>query len=495
MSGLAARGWPDPPAHLHFLGICGYAVSGLALALSELGYRVTGSDEDAYPPTTDLLAAAGIPYSDRHEEAALWRWGRPRLVVLGNQVQPGNVELQAAIEAGLEVISEAEAQGWLAGGRPRGVVCGTHGKTTTSTLCAHMLEAAGLRPGFRLGSTSRNFGVSVRLGDLAGASPFVFEGDEYATSALDRRAKFLHWHPQVVAVLNLELDHPDLYPDLEAYTAPYLELVAGLPADGRLILGAGEEGLRRLAEAAPCPVVWVGGAEGDWRLAAEPRREGAGQTLEVAGPGGLRLTMTVPLPGLHNAGNALVALATAVELGADPAAAAAAARDFRGPARRFETLGEAGGVMVVDDYAHHPSKLRATIAAARQVAGADRQLIVVHVPHTYSRTLALLPDYGDAFSGADLVVLGPIEPARERHLAGTVSSEELAAVVRGTEVVLVGSADEAIAVVRERVRPPALVVCCSVRGFDEVASRLLAEFTGRPAGSPAPGAPPEPVPG
>ena len=473
MTRLEIPGWPEPPARLHFLGICGYAVSGLALALAELGYRVSGSDEDPYPPTTDLLRAAGIPYASRHSAGALTTFGRPDLVILGNQVQPGNPELAAALAAGLEVVSEAEAEGRLAASRPRAVVCGTHGKTTTSTLLAHMLEVAGMGPGFRLGATSRNFGVSVRLGGLEHRSPFVFEGDEYTTSALDRRAKFLHWSPDYVGVLNLELDHPDLYPDLEAYRAPYLELVAGMPPSGRLLLRAGDQAVRDLAEAATCPVTLVGGEEGEWRLQPPPRALRDGQLLQVSGPLGLRVSMRLPLFGLHNAENALMALALAVALGADPSAAAGAAASFRGPGRRFEIVGEAGGATVVDDYAHHPTKLRATVAAARQMAP-GRQLILVHVPHTYSRTRALLPEYREAFRGADVLILGPIEPARERHLEGSVSSEDVARLVEGPEVVLVRSAGEAVSAVLERVRPPALVVCCSVRGFDQVAERLLA---------------------
>lgn len=465
---------PPPPAHLHLLGICGYAVSGLALALADLGYRVTGADEDAYPPTTDILRAAGVEFAGTHTEQNLERWGTPQLVVLGNQVQAGNSELAAVRARGLPLVSEAEAQGLLAAGRPRAVICGTHGKTTTASLCAWMLEGAGLRPGFRLGSTSRDFQATVRLGDLR--TPFVFEGDEYTTSALDQRAKFLHWNPGVVTLLNLELDHPDIYPDLAAYRAPYLELLASMPADGLLLVNGEDQGAIEMADSSSATVRRWGLESGDWHLAQPIRTEAGQQFLEVAGPEELRVSVRLPMPGRHNASNALAALATAVALGAEPGAAAAAAATFRGAARRFEVLGEASQVTVVDDYAHHPTKLRATIAAARQRASAGEQLILVHVPHTYSRTRALLPEYRHAFAGADLVILGPIEPARERHLAGTVSSKDVAAIVEGTEVVMVGSAEEAIEVVKRRVHRPAQVVCSSVRGFDQVAARLLAEL-------------------
>lgn len=465
--------WPTPPAHLHFLGICGYAVSGLALCCLELGFRVTGSDEDAYPPTTETLAAAGISFSRDHQAANLERWGLPQLVVLGNQVQSGNPELAAARERGLPILSEAEAYRGLTEGRLRAVVCGTHGKTTTSTLAAFMLDASGCSPGFRLGATSRNFTATARLGDPREGGPFVFEGDEYTTSALDSRAKFLHWQPQVVTVLNLELDHPDLYPTLDAYVAPYRELVAGLGPQDLLIYNFADPHAQELAAASPAPIQSFGLELGDWSLARAPVKVEGRLELQVRTPEGSELEMALPSFGAHSAANGLAALATAVRLGADPTQAARSARRYRGPARRFEVLGSIGGVTVVDDYAHHPTKIRATIAGARQQFGDEVQLVMIQVPHTYSRTKALLPDYRGAFDGLDLLVLGPIEPARERHLEGTVSSDDVAALVTGTDVVLVDSAEAAIAAVVARVRPPAVVVCSSVRGFDDVASRLL----------------------
>lgn len=481
MADTVPPGWPEPPAHLHFLGICGYAVSGLALCCLELGFRVTGSDEDAYPPTTESLAEAGIPFSNHHDPANLDRWGVPQLVVLGNQVQAGNPELTAARDRGLPLLSEAEAYRGLTNGRLRAVVCGTHGKTTTSALAAFMLEAAGCDPGFRLGATSRDFTTTARLGDPREGGPFVFEGDEYTTSAIDRRAKFLHWQPQVITVLNLELDHPDLYPDLAAYVAPYRELVAGLGTEGHLIYNAADPLAEELAAATSAPTLSFGLGRGDWSLTRPPANVGGRLQLLVRHPNGGQLEMALPGFGAHNAANGLAALATAVQLGAAPEAAAQSAARYRGPARRFEVLGAADGVTVVDDYAHHPTKIRATIAGARQQFGDQVQLVMVHVPHTYSRTKALLAEYRGAFTGLDVLVLGPIEPARERHLAGTVSSADVAALVSGPELVLVESADAAIQEVLDRLVAPSVVVCSSVRGFDDVAARLLRTLSERPA--------------
>ena len=475
----APAGWPPPPAHLHFLGICGYAVSGLALCCLELGYRVTGADEDAYPPTTDTLAQAGIEFSRHHDPANLERWGLPQLVVLGNQVQAGNPELLAAGQLGLPLLSEAEAYRGLTGGRQRAVVCGTHGKTTTSALTAFMLDRAGCGPGFRLGATSRDFTTTARLGDPRPGGPFVFEGDEYTTSALDPSAKFLHWQPQVVTLLNLELDHPDLYPDLPAYVAPYLEMVAGLGGEDQLIYNAADPLAAELAQGSSAQLQSFGLGSGDWNLIKPPTNRAGRLQVIASSPAGEQLEMLLPGFGNHNAANGLAALATAVRLGAEPQAAARAAAGYRGAARRFEVLGSVAGATVVDDYAHHPTKIRATIAGARQQFGEEVQLVMVHVPHTYSRTRALLPEYRGAFDGLDVLILGPIEPARERHLEGTVSSADVAALVTEQELILVDTATQAIAEVMARLHPPAVIVCSSVRGFDDVAARMLQALSDR----------------
>ncbi len=467
-------GWPRPGAHLHVLGICGYAVSGLALCCHQLGYRVTGSDEDAYPPTTLLLEQAGIPFAGRHDPGNLERWGRPDLLILGNQVQAGNPELVAAQALGVDLISEAAAYHRLTSRRARAVICGTHGKTSTSALCAWMLEGSGLEPGFRLGATSLNFALTARLGDDRDGGPFVFEGDEYTTSALDQGAKFLHWWPQVVAVLNLELDHPDLYPDLDAYSQPYRQLLAELPKTGLLIYNAEDSATTELARQHHGPAQGFGVGGDGWRE-AQPGTppQGERRLLALVGPQGERVELALPLFGRHNLSNALAALATATALGADPHQAAAAAASYQGAARRFQVLGQVDGVTVVDDYAHHPTKLRATIAAAREAFPPPHQLVMVHVPHTYSRTRALLEDYRSAFSGLDLLVLGPIEPARERRLPDSVSSLDVLARAGVPEALAVDSAGRAIGAVRERLQAPAVVVCSSVRGFDGVAGRLL----------------------
>jgi UDP-N-acetylmuramate: L-alanyl-gamma-D-glutamyl-meso-diaminopimelate ligase len=467
--------------HVHFLGICGYAVSGAALVAKQLGYLVTGSDEDAYPPTTDTLTAAGIAWVNHHDPANLDMAGTPDLVVVGNQVRDGNVEWAAAAARGLPIVSEPEFWTELTGDRLRIAVCGTHGKTTTASLLAWMLECAGMSPGFRLGTTSRDFGATARLGE---GRPFVFEGDEYTTAPWDPRPKFLHTHPFAACVTRLELDHPDVYPTFAAYRAPFVQLAREMPRDGVLALCADDPECVRLAEQAACRVVLYGAAENaDWRPHLNATDADGAQTFTIWRRDGVEMPqVSLALPGWHNVLNASAALILADAAGADMQRCVEACATFKGASRRFEVLGAAGGVTVVDDYAHHPTEVAATVQAGRQRFPAPARLIAVYVPHTYSRTLALLDDYRQVFRGADVLLLGPIEPARERHLAHTVSIEDVAARVEGVpDVRVVQGSDAALQSIVATAKPGDAVLCMSVRGFDDLAKRTLRALQERAA--------------
>jgi UDP-N-acetylmuramate--L-alanine ligase len=466
------------PRHVHFLGICGYAVSGAAILATQLGHTVTGSDEHAYPPVSDIVTAAGIPWENRHDPRNLDRWGVPDLVVVGNQVRAGNEEWLEAKRRGLPLSSEVEFFVSLTEGRLRLSVCGTHGKTTTSALLIHMLARCGMDPGFRLGSTSLDLGGSARLG----TGPFVFEGDEYTTAPWDRRPKFLHMRPMAACVTRLEWDHPDVYPSPEAYREPFVQLAESMPPDGLLVLCGDDPEALSLRDRATCRVVVYGEGEGaGWRVT----RLGDDSSVqrfrvdcrELAVP-----EVALTFPGRHNALNATAALALATFAGAPIEACVAACADFRGPARRFEILGTAGGVTVVDDYAHHPTEAWAAINAARARYGRAR-IIAVHTPHTYSRTRTLLEDYRHSFEDADVVVLGPIEAARERGQAATVSSADVAARITGREVHLVESSDEGVELLLRLARPGDVVLVLSLGGFDKIARRVHQALGERAAGA------------
>jgi len=462
--------------HAHFLGICGYAVSGLALVAQEMGYQVSGSDEDAYPPTTDLLTRAGIPWRNAHDPENLVRWGIPDVVVQGNQVRADNREAQAARSRGLRIVSEAEFYYELTQDRLRIAVCGTHGKSTTASLLAWVLETGGRAPGYRLGTTARNFGRSAALGR---GQEFVFEGDEYTTSAEDSRPKFYHFHPQIAIVTSIELDHPDVYPDFARYRAAFELLPAILPPDGLLVLWAGDPTVVDVGRAAHCPVqTYALAGSADWR--AEDVSHAADHTrFRVLHRGEAFLAAQTVLAGAHNVLNCLAATAVAAHLGIDSGTIGRAIGAFRGASRRFEQVGAAAGVTVIDDYAHHPTEVQAVIAAAR-ARYPQARIFAIYVPHTYSRTRALLDAYATAFQGAALALIGPIEPARERHLADTVSADALVARLQAAvPAERADSAEQAAQRVAEAAHTGDVILCMSVRGFDGVAQKTLTALAAR----------------
>ena len=459
--------------HVHVLGICGYATSGAALLAQQAGDRVTGSDDFAYPPVSDIITAAGIEWQNQSDPRNLERWGVPDLVVVGNQTRPGNPEWNAVQQRGLAVTSEIEFYVSLAADRMRLSVCGTHGKTTTSALLVHMLDAAGLDPGFRLGSTSLDVGGSARLG----SGPFVFEGDEYTTAPWDARPKFLHTAPHAAAVTRLELDHPDVYPTLDAYRAPFTGLVSGMPPEGLLALCADDPECAALASAASCSVITYGvAAEARWRITLGVD-DGSTQRFTVQRHGLPSLQVALTFPGMHNAQNACAALALAGYAGVPDDIAVDACATFRGPARRFEILNSTEPVVVVDDYAHHPTEVAAAIDAARQRYG-ERRVIAIHTPHTYSRTRTMLEDYSHVFRGADMVVLGPIEAARERGQEPGVSIADVAARAGVHNTVhVVDSSEEAIGLLCSLAKPGDVMLVLSLGGFDKLAPRLRDALT------------------
>src|ERR1700681_3399906 len=263
---------------------------------------------------SDAVTGAGIPWETRSDPANLERWGVPDLVVVGNQTRPANPELAAVRERGLPCVSEIEFYVTVAGDRSRLTVCGTHGKTTTSALLVHVLELAGRDPGFRLGSTSLDLGGTSRLG----TGPFVFEGDEYTSAPWDPRPKFLHTRPDAACVTRLELDHPDVYADLDAYRRPFIELAATMHATGVLALCADDPESLALAAATPALVVTYGlNEESDWRVRGARDHQG-GEIFEVERAGMPPLAVSLTFPGVHNAQNACAALILADYAGVDP---------------------------------------------------------------------------------------------------------------------------------------------------------------------------------
>jgi UDP-N-acetylmuramate: L-alanyl-gamma-D-glutamyl-meso-diaminopimelate ligase len=365
--------------HIHILGICGTFMGGLAALAREAGHRVTGCDANVYPPMSEQLRALGIELVEGF--GAEQMTFKPDIFVVGNVVTRGNALMEAVLDAGAPYTSGPQ---WLAEqvlpGRHVLAVAGTHGKTSTTAMLTWILESAGLRPGFLVGGVPQNFGVSARLGSVGNASPgvaskpFVIEADEYDTAFFDKRSKFVHYRPRTVILNNLEHDHADIFPDLAAIETQFHHLVRTVPATGRIVVNARDEALQRvLARGCWSPVMRFG------TVKEEPgalRARGEPHAFDVL-RGSLKVgRVDWPLLGEHNQLNALAAIAAAEHLGVDPEAAGAALGGFENVRRRLELRGEAAGVKVYDDFAHHPTAMRTTVNGLRRKVGLERILAV-----------------------------------------------------------------------------------------------------------------------
>ena len=456
-----------PMSRLHILGIAGTFMGGVAALARELGHDVEGSDQAVYPPMSTQLERLGIGlrqgYSPDNISADC------DTVVVGNALSRGNPAVEQVLDDARPYISGAQ---WLAEqvlpGREVLAVAGTHGKTTTSTILAYLLQAAGREPGFLIGGVAEDFGVSARLG---GGKDFVVEADEYDTAFFDKRSKFVHYRPRVAILNNLEFDHADIFPDVAAIQRQFHHLVRTVPRNGRLIVN-GED--PRLAEvlAMGCwtPVETFGLGEGhDWRARLV---EADGSEFEVVRRGEVLGRTRWPLLGNHNVLNALAALAAAHAAGADVAAVLPALAEFHSVKRRMELLGMARGITVYDDFAHHPTAIATTLAGLRARVGGARRILVAMEPRSNSMRLGAHADaLAPSLENADAVVfLHRPELAWDAgHVVGSLRGEGVA----------VPDVDALLAALLERARDGDQVVFMSNGGFDGAPRRFLAALQGR----------------
>jgi UDP-N-acetylmuramate: L-alanyl-gamma-D-glutamyl-meso-diaminopimelate ligase len=402
--------------HIHILGICGTFMGGVALLARASGHRVTGCDANVYPPMSTQLEAQGIDLVEGYDAAQTGI--APDLFVIGNAISRGNPLLEEILDKGLPYVSGPH---WLAENVLRDkwvlAVAGTHGKTTTSSMLAWILEHAGMNPGFLIGGVPQDFAVSARLT----SSPFfVIEADEYDTAFCDKRSKFVHYGARTAILNNLEFDHADIFSDLAAIETQFHHFVRILPKSGLIVANAAEASLKRVLERG-CwtPVEWFGNAAG-WGL-GELAVDGS-CALSFAGGeiGRLRLA----LAGSHNRTNALAAVAAARHAGVPPAAALGALACFGGVKRRLEVRGASGNVTVYDDFAHHPTAISATIAGLRQRIDGGRILAVLEPRSNTMKLGVMKAQLPDSLRGAELTfcyaaglgwdVRGALQPLGER---------------------------------------------------------------------------------
>lgn len=350
--------------HIHILGICGTFMGSLALLAREAGHVVTGADQNVYPPMSDQLIAAGIELHQGYDAEHIARL-KPDSVVIGNALSRGNPSVEYVLDQGL---SYQSGPAWLAEHvlHDRWVlaVAGTHGKTSTASMLAWILEQQGLAPGFLIGGVPGNFGQSARLGD---SRYFVIEADEYDTAFFDKRSKFIHYHPKTLVLNNLEFDHADIFDDLAAIQKQFHHLIRTVPASGRVLMPA-EAALQQVIDMG-CwsQLEYLTGSESAWQLETKANDQSAFELSRVAEIGAAQSVGHVnwPLCGAHNQSNGLAAIAAASHIGVSVANAAQALSGFKSVKRRMELLATVNGVSVYDDFAHHPSAIKTTLEGLR----------------------------------------------------------------------------------------------------------------------------------
>ena len=463
--------------HIHILGICGTFMGGLAALACEAGHRVTGCDAGVYPPMSDQLAALGIELLEGYGADQLRL--APDVFVVGNVVSrarlpDGNPKfplMEAILDAGARYTSGPQ---WLAEhvlqGRHVLAVAGTHGKTTTTSMLAWILERAGLAPGFLVGGVPLDFGVSARLGQHAPgqARPlFVIEADEYDTAFFDKRSKFVHYRPRTAVLNNLEFDHADIFDDLGAIERQFAHLLRTVPPAGRVVVNGLEESLARvLHQGCWSAVTSFGSAASDFHA------EGPAHDFAVHQRGaGMVAQLRWGLSGVHNQLNALAAIAAAAHVGVAPAQAAEALADFRNVRRRMELRGAAGGVHVYDDFAHHPTAIRTTLEGLRQRLGAGARILAVFEPRSNTMKLGTMAaQLPWALAPADLSFC---------HTAGLDWDAAAALAPLGARGHTAADLPALLAQLGAAVRPGDHIVCMSNGSFGGVHDRLLQQLAAR----------------
>ena len=457
--------------HIHILGICGTFMGGVAALAREAGHKVTGCDAGVYPPMSDQLRALGIDLIEGYDASQVQL--QPDMFVVGNVVSRARLAdgsakfplMEAILDQGLPYTSGPQ---WLAEhvlqGRHVLAVAGTHGKTTTTSMLAWILESAGLTPGFLVGGVPLNFGVSARLGDVAPGQQrplFVIEADEYDTAFFDKRSKFVHYRPRTAVLNNLEFDHADIFPDLAAIERQFQHLLRTVPAAGRVVSNGLEEALARvLHQGCWSQVRSFGSAVSDFTA------QGPHHAFAVLHAGQVVGQVQWGLSGEHNQLNALAAIAAAEHVGVPPATACAALADFQNVRRRMELRGTVAGIALYDDFAHHPTAIRTTLDGLRQQIGQQKRILAVFEPRSNTMKLGTMKaQLPWALKEADLAFC---------HTAGLDWDAAQALEPLGAAGLTADNIATLVQQVMAAVQPNDTIVCMSNGGFGGVHTQLLA---------------------
>ncbi|HOT96037.1 MAG TPA: UDP-N-acetylmuramate:L-alanyl-gamma-D-glutamyl-meso-diaminopimelate ligase [bacterium] len=459
------------PQRIYFLAICGTAMASLAAMLQHMGYRVYGSDSGIYPPMSDFLATLGIEAFSGFDPAHLDP--APDLVVVGNVISRGNVEIEEILDRRIPYISLPDAlREFCIRGHRSIVVTGTHGKTTTTSLIAWIFEQAGRDPNFLVGGIPNNFGRGFQVGK---GEEIILEGDEYDSAYFDKAAKFLRYLPDIGVINHIEFDHADIYNNLEEILVAFRRFVNLIPRSGLLVSCADYETVRGVSERAFCPVESFGfSVEALW----QPRDlvlTGTGIRFTVLHGGEALGEVEVDLLGDHNVRNVLAAIAVARHGGIAFSSIQAALKSFTGIRRRLEFKGEAGGVAIYDDFGHHPTAILETLRGFRR-CHPDRRIWALFEPRSATtRRSVFQNEMATAFAEADAALIAPVDRPDKAPAGQLFSTETLAADLRrmGREAVAVASVDEMLTYLLSRIQPGDVVISFSNGPFGGIHDKLL----------------------
>lgn len=452
------------PKHLHFIGICGTAMGSTAVALRELGYTISGSDQKVYPPMSDVLRQAGITLSEGYTAENLPP--NADLYIVGNAISRGNEELETVLERKLPYLSMAELlKREVIQGKRSFVVSGTHGKTTTTTILAWIFEHAGKNPGFMIGGVPENFSSGARFthGDL-----FVIEGDEYDTAFFDKRSKFLHYLPECVIVNNIEFDHADIFRDLSEILLTFQRLLNSVPRNGLVLLNGDDENCLSLKSYAPVKTVGTGASCSERIAITSATPEST--SFEING-----VPFSIPMIGEFNVRNAAMCVCAARHAGLSDDEIRAGLETFRGIRRRQTVRGEANGITVIDDFGHHPTAIRETLRGFRQKYPGRRLWAVFEPRSNTSRRNVLQNELIEALKEADgsviAAVANPEKVAADQRLDVAKVASSVAA--SGLPCFHEADTDSIIMRLRAETRSGDVIIIFSNGGFDGIHGRLL----------------------
>lgn len=454
-----------PPTSIHFLGICGTAMGAVAAAMKDRGFTVTGQDDNVYPPMSTFLEGKGVGITKGFAPEDI---PSADVIVVGNAMSRGNPAVEAVLNRKLYYLSLPEAlKQFFLRGRHNLVVTGTHGKTTTTSLLAWIFESAGLAPGYLIGGIPANLGQGACLRD---SRHFIIEGDEYDTAFFDKRSKFIHYLPELVIVNNIEFDHADIYENLEAIKTSFRRLLNIVPGEGMVLLNADDPNCVDVTRNCPAPLVEVGFSENAGNHIRHPRQSGGISTFELFGA-----PFEIPLIGDFNIRNAAMAVSAAHFYGVSVPEIQKALASFKGIKRRQEIRGEVRGITVIDDFGHHPTAIRETLAGLRYRYGQARLWAIFEPRSNTTRRAVFQHELPKAFAQADGVFIAQVARLDQLAPAERLDPERVVRDIAadGKPAFYEPTADDIVEKLKPLAKSGDVIVVFSNGGFDGIHQKLL----------------------